>query len=253
MNFNKYINQITNKLPSKIYQLPLEGGKLEIEEEDIETYKSLFFISPNKGIGNGELALYWLFSPNSHTNHAGDNCDLILSGSNCEIKSYPQHFSKVVIGRWRNDHNSHYIINSLFSYYNINQQPYNFYSETNFNIENVKNSYKVLFDTNKMLSNHKHIPYIDQLYSHSLSILSLITGSNVEELSKNVISNLIITKLNKKPGDKGYIVNILPDSPLDIYIHKIDLSKLNNVSYEILKNNVDIAAAQIRINYTIFK
>lgn len=252
-NFSNIIEQFTDKKPSKTYNLPSASSALNIEEEDKETFKSLFNFSHNKGIGNGETSIYWLFSPNSQTNHGGHNADLIVHGNKCEIKSYPDHFAKVPLGKWKSDRKSRYTVNSLFAYSNIISTPSEFLSETTFNIEHLKNSYDVLLNTSKTLQSHQDIPYIDKIYNRSLEILSYVTGSSSDELAKNLVVQILETKFIKKPGDLGYVINLIPTDPMNIYIHNLDLKKLHSLSYDDLKDNFDVQSNEIRVNYKIFE
>lgn len=252
-NFGSIITNFTDKNPSKTYNLPTSSSVLNIEEEDEETFKGFFNFSHNKGIGNGELSMYWLFSPNSQTNHGGHNADLIIHGHKCEVKSYPDHFAKVPLGKWKSDRKSRYTVNSLFAYSNIISNPSEFSSETTFNIEHIKQSYEILLDTSKTLSSHQDIPYIDKIYNRSLEILSHVTGSSSDELAKNLVVQILETKFTKKPGDLGYVINLIPTDPLNIYIHNLDLKKLHNLSYDDLKDNFDVLSNEIRVNYKIFE
>ena len=65
---------ITNKLSkdeikvSKKYILPTNSGSFEIARKDQASFLKLFSEIPNKGAGNGEVGLYWLFNYQRGTN-----------------------------------------------------------------------------------------------------------------------------------------------------------------------------------------
>ncbi len=251
-SFDDYIKQTTNDSPSTVYTFPTASGPLTILNSDIETFKQLYQIHPSKAIGFGEVSLKWLFSPNSTTNHGGSNADLIIQENKCEVKSYNNHFNKMPLGRFKEDKESRFILNNIFSFYNVTQDNKKFISETNFNIEDLKNSYEVLLNTSKSVFYNREIPYLSKIYDKSLEILAAVTGSSTEELSKNLMVKIISTKLHKKPGHDGYVINLIPTNPCDIYVYKIDLDKLQHLSYDDLKDNIGVASGTIELNYKIF-
>ena len=85
---------ITNKLSkdeikvSKKYILPTNSGSFEIARKDQASFLKLFSEIPNKGAGNGEVGLYWLFNYQRGTNsgrckenRGRDNPDLLIAVS----------------------------------------------------------------------------------------------------------------------------------------------------------------------------
>lgn len=250
-SFEHYIQTVTQNQPSRAYNLPTSSGYLNIAEGDEETFKSLYNVHPSKGIGHSEVAIHWLFASSSFTNHGRDNADLIISGSLCEIKSYPNHFVKMPLGKFKDDRCSRYILNNLFSFYNLSQSS-SFYSETSFNIDTISASYDAVLNSSRLIFYDKEHYHGDILYNKALELLSLVTGSNVEELSKNLLIQIIETKLNKKPGHEGYIINVTPKDPTNIYTYKIDTTKLQYLSYEELRDNVNISSGELYLNFKIF-
>lgn len=235
------------------YQFPLDGGKLIINDDDKETFINLFKVAPNKSIGNGELSIYWLFNNNKVIeNRGGNKADLIINNVECEIKSYPFNKPKITLGKWSEDNESRYLINNIFSCYNI-MVTSSFKSEIKFNIDDIKNSYDLIMDVFIKSFYEKENLIIGKIYDKCLDVLSKVSGSNSEELSKNLIIQIVETKINKKPGNKGYVINLSPNDPTDINIYKIDINKLKNLTYQELKDNIYIGSGEIKVNYKIFQ
>jgi hypothetical protein len=238
--------------PKYIYSFPNNGGNIYINEEDKESYLNLFYKSPNKGVGNGEIALYWLFSTGENKpleNRKSDNADLIINGNNCEIKSYDSHNEKITLGKFKNDKETRFVINMLFSFYNLytNSTHFNFKSEIKFNYDDILDCYKLL------LENKKDIITLDQHVNLIQSYQTLIYNNlTPEDYTYNILKQLIINKFQKKPGDKGYVINCLIKNPMDVYAHKVDFENITK-KYDVFSKNVKIESGEIKVSYRIFE
>lgn len=250
MIFDEYIKEVTTTTPSVIYSFPTSSGYFQLQENDKKTFKKLFYLAPNKGIGNGELSLYWLFSNGNviDKNPGTRTADLSINGYQCEIKSYPEHDKKITLGRWTADTKSRYILNTLFMFHNIDCNESNFVSEINFYAGAIKSGYEKLHWIRDEGWNQNY-PITQQLYTKSVEILSYITGSSVDDLSKNLMVQILETKLSHKPGHNGYVINILPSDPTNIFVHKIDFKKLENLDFNSINQNMSINSGQIQVNY----
>lgn len=239
-SFDYYLSQIDVNQPTKIYTFPTSSGKFEItNKKDQQSFLTVYNTAMlHRGIGNGELAIKWLFS-NAKENHGGHKSDFIINGSEVEVKSYPSHTAKMTLGKFKSDVNTRYVLNSIFSLYNVIQYYPEFYSETQFNIETVKNSFDLLIEAKSKTDKHNDI----MLY---------ITGSTSKEMAVNTMQNLFRTKLEQKPGHGNYIVNITPKNPLNIHIFKIDITKLNKLNYSEWLKNADVQSSELKLNFSIF-
>lgn len=235
MNFNYYISQSLISNPFHGYSLPTSSCKFEIKEEDKENFLKLYHTPiEHHGIGSGELAMYWLFN-NTLEDHK--KSDLIYNGKSIEIKSYPNHNAKTTLGKFKSDDHHRYIINSLFSYYNQTQLYPNYFSEVLFTIDNITGSFDKIQDIKDVKINE---------------LKTYLTGSTIIHNSINLIRNLTTTKLNVKPGHDNYVFNIKPKSPLDIWCWKIDLHKLDNLTYEQWRDIFEVSSSEIKIRFNIF-
>lgn len=255
MIFDEYIKEVTTTTPSVIYSFPTSSGYFQLQESDKETFNKLFSLAPDKGIGNGELSLYWLFSNGNiiDKNPGTRTADLSINGYQCEIKSYPKHDQKIVLGKWKIDTKSRYILNTLFMFHNMSCDESNFASEINFSTQTIKSGYEKLHFAYEEGWNESY-PLTKQLYNKSVEIMSFVTGSSVEEISKNIMVQILETKLSHKPGNNGYVVNILPTDPTNILFHKIDFKKLESLNFNDVNENMMISSGEIRVNYfNLFK
>lgn len=245
MDFNYYISQSGVSNPSIIYSLPTSSCKFEIQKEDEESFTTLYNTPIlDKGIGNGELCFRWLFQNNTDSQYS----DLMFGDKHVEIKSYPNHNTKIPLGKYKENVHSRYLINSLFSYYNQTQLYPNYFSEVSFNIEHIKQSYETLLNIKQN--------QLDNLLPDSLlkvdELINLSTGSFSPELAINLIKQLTSTKLNVKPGESNFIVNIKPKNPLDIWVYKVELDKIQDLTFEQWKDIFEVQSSEIRLKFNIF-
>jgi len=239
-SFDYYLSQIDVSAPTKIYTFPTASGKFEINnKKDQANFLTVYNTAMlHRGIGNGELAIKWLFQ-NAKENHGGHKSDFIINGSEVEVKSYPSHTAKMTLGKFKSDTNSRYLINSIFSLYNIINYYPEFYSETCFNVETVRNSFDLLISAKSKTKKHEEV----MLY---------VTGSTSKEMAINTMNNLFRTKLEQKPGHNNYIVNVTPKDPLNIYVFKVDIGKLNKMTYSDWIKYTDIQSSELRLNMSLF-
>lgn len=238
-SFDYYLEQIIKDKPSKTYTFPTSSGKFTItNKKDQENFINIYNTPvQHKGIGNGELAIRWLF--NAKENHGGHKSDFIINDSEVEVKSYPSHTSKMTLGKFKSDVTQRYVLNSIFSLYNYQEKFPEFNSEVQFNIDIVKGSYDLY---NKNLS--KNDKYKE--------LLNFITGSKSSEMAINTMQNLFRNKLELKPGHGNYVVNIIPKDPLSIHVFKIDIKRINKLTYDEWFKNTDIQSSELRLNFSIF-
>lgn len=268
-NFDDIIKEHLNEDTIKVkgtYSVPSKGGKLIIDNRDKVNFKILFDKSPNKGVGNGEVSLYWLFNygkkkGRAQENRFGDAADLIIDKKNCEVKSYPNHDS-MTLGKFKSDYESQEIITYLFAFSNLfvvfggsSKGSKSFKSLLQFNIKDIKESldlyntmYK-LFKEHKELEKYKIFKDIKSSMSNlktTLKKISTTNFNNTEKLAGDIIANFVINKFSNKPGANGYMVNCKIKDPTDIHFHFISFSNFNK-NYEILKKSFSVNSGEISI------
>ena len=142
---------------SKKYKIPTGGGILKIDKKDQEIFKKLFRENAgSKGVGNGEVSLYWVFNyykgvnqKRCKENRGDDAADLVIDNIPCEVKSYPRHTGKVGLGKFKNAYEFRELlsiifgINSLFQALGQSKKgATSFNSEIQFGHENLVESFK---------------------------------------------------------------------------------------------------------------
>jgi len=108
----------------------------------------------------------------------------------------------------------------------------------------------VLFTIDNITGSFDKIHSIEDTKINELK--TYLTGSTIIDNSINLIKNLTITKLNVKPGDNNYVFNIKPKDPLDIWCWKIDLSKLENLTYEQWRDIFEVSSCELKLKFNIF-
>jgi len=253
MTFENIISSSLGPTPSPkhIYTFPIDGGKIHVSDEDKAAYHELFFKSPNKGVGNGEIAMYWLFSTGHNKpqeNRNGSNADLIINDLNCEIKSYNSHHQKITLGKFKDSKEERLLINKLFSFYNlyhaINHKT--FKSEIHFNYNDLVDCYKTIYDNRDYILLDTQHPELIKTFQ------DVYNTKSPEENAYDTFKQLIISKFMKKPGDQGYVINCLTKNPLDIHAHKVDFNSITP-NYDVFSKNVLVASGEIKVSYKIFE
>jgi hypothetical protein len=252
------------------YKIQKNSFKLEIDESDIEQYLKLFYKSPNKGVGNGEVSIYWLFNyskeKRAYENRGGSNADLTIDGYNCEVKSYPSHNMKIVLGKFKEDVFTRNIINTLFGLSNLCSEyvPGNStLSEIQFSYDDVFNSFLTLgyfkdfFISNKnLIAEHRPLTMIKNgivdLYKQLMIIDKDIGKKSIEDVAAVLMLHLVKTKFDKKPGSGGFMINCLKTNPLDVEFNYVNLENIYNIQTDKVKNNVNVGSGEIKVNYNLF-
>lgn len=236
---------------------------LTILPEDLETFKELYEIIPAQNIGNGELAIYWLFNyndPNNPTSNAKkqkglESADLEINDVKIEIKSYKTLNSKITLGKYKKDIATRNLINNIFGISNLYlSSDKNAASEVRFNAENLESSIKQLIILKNILISKQELFKESDIFNLLLNkINEIIPSEDEKEITKNILISLVINKLTKKPGLGQYILNITPET-LNIECIYIPLNSeeiLRNKPYEELVKSINVSSSEIHFNCTI--
>lgn len=257
----------------------VEFGKLTIGAADQKIFKELYNVTPTQTIGNGEIALYWLFSPNADENHGGSAADLMLNGVPVEVKSYPSHNTKIKLGKFASDTETKSTITKIFGVANAlgieklvgrgkSQKTQDYVTEIGFTTEDIYQSYlkvvEIRLGLNALPAEYKPEGSIFNLLEKQIESV-VPTGmpgtaqDQAENLTKALVINFITTKLGKKPGeDGGFVCNISSKNPLDIMMFKIPDAaalavKMKNKTLAQLNDLVSIVSGEILLNYNLIQ
>ena len=211
--------------PSRVYTV---GKPVNLSGEDEQIFFKLYPISPpksdkgidsagSKGSGNGEIAMYWLLSK-GHTvedSRGRDNPDLIVDGKGLEVKAYES--TTVTLGRYGSDRDSLAILGVIFGISNLVgtfKGDKRTVSPQTFNTEELEEAFKRMsdFSDSKLREIRKEYPIIESIFVNIDKVLEAL-GLDKEKLNPRhatafTLKQLLKTKLAKKPGIGGYIVNV---------------------------------------------
>ncbi len=275
---------ITSKLSkdelkvSKKYTLPTNSGKFEVARKDQASFLKLFSEIPNKGAGNGEVGLYWLFNYQRGTNsgrckenRGRDNPDLLIDNINVEVKSYPRHTGKIGLGKTKQDYVNREILSSLFGFNNMfiafgtgTAKNKSFFSEIGYNINDIRDSISKFNEVRELLEKNPDLTKNFKLFKEiqkSMKGLETAIGkisakkldlSKVEETAAEIAANVVISKTGRKPGDGGYVVNFLRSKPLDIMFHKIAFENFTR-DFKDLQKYFGVSSGELAIDYRLFE
>lgn len=211
--------------PSQVYEI---GKDVNLSGEDEKIFSKLYPISPpksgkdidsagSKGSGNGEIAMYWLLSK-GHTvedTRGSDNPDLLVDGSiGLEVKAYET--TKMTLGRYGSDKDNIAILGVVFG---VSTLVSTFQG-------GKRTAGTMTFNTTELLEAFKHMSDFDQSDLRNIadqySVIKNIYN-NIDTVKKalhiegeitpkhgtaEMLRRLLTSKLSKKPGIGGYLVNV---------------------------------------------
>ena len=227
---------------------------VQVKESDMDIFKKLYEVAPpkkgeeegqTKGVGNGEIALYWLYNYSNSKievteGRDGDDPDLFFNGVGVEVKAYKSHTSKIGLGRFGTDKENLRLLGLIFGLNALVRvlgegEKVKTINPTNFagtdlppDLENVIKLKNI--DLGSLAQTYPLFATIKQ--NIDLVTKSLGDFSNAEEGATNMAYKLLNAKLGRKPKDKGYLANVKPSG--DIKFFYIDLEKVKS-NEDILK------------------
>ena len=213
--------------PSRVYIVG-EPKNENLTGEDEKIFSELYPISPpksqkdidsagSKGSGNGEIAMYWLLS-RGHTvedSRGSDNPDLIIDGkTGLEVKAYET--TGMTLGRYGSDKDNIAILGVVFGVSTLVgtfQGAKRTAGTMTFNTDELLEAFKRLsdFDQSDLRKIASQYALIKNIYDNidavkkALNIEGEITPKHG---TAEMLRRLITTKLKKKPGIGGYLVNV---------------------------------------------
>lgn len=260
-------------LSKNTYRFNGRGGKSFYNnvkgEEDKKIWTALWDEAPpaaktgtaSKGVGAGELSLYWLYNySNSNINvtegREGGGADLFFDGVGVEVKAEGSHTAKIGLGRFSEFKEEVSLLTILFGLNALTKV-----------LSSQDLEGKILNPTNfrgvelpqafESFSKFSNLPNLEEL-ANQFSIFKSIYDnvSKVKQYVGNVsdptaaagimLSKLLSKKLYIKPGFGGYLVNLKKEGSMAFF--QIDEKMLEN--HENVLNHTIIQQSKIGLNYS---
>ena len=249
----------TIPIPKGNYKIEDGSFDLTFNSEDKEIFELLWPENDNSAIiGKGEIALYWLFNFQKGPSKAIDTRkegsgapDLRIDGHNVEVKSFKSHNMITKLGRWGDFKEERRIVQNIFGIHALakafkdgdvanpiteltfKKAELETASESLFTFLNLKGLEQLeeIFGKDSifanMISNAESVfPEMKiSLDTSNVSVTELNKSSKPEELAVQVLQMLAAKKYGLKPGNEGYIANIIPGKA-DIHFHHIDIEAI---------------------------
>lgn len=256
-SFDKIISE--KNLPKPNGNYDLSKSFRVTDSQDLKIYQTLYTITPEtqggraqtKGSGNGETSLYWLFSKNHKVQdgRGEDNPDLFVDGKGVEVKAYTAETKKeglkspntIKVGKFIKDTENREILSTIFGvtalFKNILGDDFTKTPTVdNWNSSYLIESFKLflaLYNSDlKTIDNS----FIRELYTKLESAVKSLQGfgdiSTPEDSAATLIKKVILTKLQRKPGDGNFIANTLQNGQVDIYL--VDFNKIRSIDNNLI-------------------
>jgi len=244
------------------YKLDSNTFEFSVSSQDKSTFDKLFNVAPpkrgedegeTKGVGNGEVALYWLYNYSDSNikvtvGRSGDDPDLFFNGNvGVEVKAYSRHTGKIGLGRFGADRENINLLSVAFGIKALSEvlgskKEGPAINPTNFKGSDLTAAFEQVIELEK-------IPDLDRLATQynvfdtikkNIDILNkaLNSPTDAKEAALSMAYKMVESKIGRKPGQGGYLANVLKNGSIKFF--KIDLNKLET-NEELLDN---IAAKQ---------
>jgi hypothetical protein len=219
----------------------------QVSPDDKAIFDKLYNVAPpkkgeeegeTKGVGNGEVALYWLYQHSgveTQIGRSGDDPDLFIAGKGVEVKAYKSHTGKIGLGRFGADKENLQLLSVIFGIKALSEALGAKKETTTINPTNFKGT--DLMPAFEQIIELEKIPDLEGLaaqYSifanikQNIDILNqnLSSPKNALEGAQAMAYKMIESKLSRKPGNGGYLVNVLKNGSIKFF--KIDLEKVKS-------------------------
>jgi len=251
----------TDPIPQVTQNYILDAGPINLDPEDANIVRILWPENLNSSIiGKGEVSIYWLYQyqnpPKKTIDLRGDdNPDLNIAGSNVEVKSYKSHKERISLGRFGKFKESIRMISILFGIQtltNLFTEDRKVYSLNSFNSKDLIASFDSLQSLDSIQGKQElmvQFPIFKTMYDQITELksqLNLQDGYTAIEGAAAIMRRLLFEKFKIKPGNNGYIINLTPKDPSNIYAFEVDLESIDD---ETMLANVTINGASIEVNY----
>ena len=236
------------------YPFPGSGGatfNIQVKGDDLKYWKDFWELTPpkegkteggTKGVGNGEISLYWLYQHSESgidvkDTRGADNPDLTFDGLGVEVKAYPKHSGKHGLGRFGQDTEQLKMLGVIFGINALSKQfegvpegggraPKDINPLT-WDGKNLKAAMEeVIKFTDIDLDQLSEIYEIFKDIKNNLNFLDSRLGSysTAEEGARKMALEFIRPKIERKPGPGGFLANVLING--DCRFWQIDYQKV---------------------------
>jgi len=246
----------------------LKGGTFmeQVSPGDMNEFNKLYNTAPpkvgeeegeTKGVGNGEVALYWLYKYSGSdvkVGRAGDDPDLFINGKGVEVKAYKSHTGKIGLGRFGTDKDNLQLLSIIFGIKSLSEALGSMEKGPAVNPTNFKGT--DLIPAFEQVLELERIPDLDRLasqYNVFATIKENIDALNntlnnpteAKEGATAMAAKMIESKLSRKPGNENYLANVLKNGSIKFFY--IDFEK-----FETNENLLDNFAAKQSAIYLDF-
>ena len=257
------------------YPFPGSGGAtfdIKVKSDDMKYWIDFWELTPpkegkkeggTKGVGNGEISLYWLYNhSNSNINvndtRGSDNPDLRFNNVGVEVKAYDSHKGKHGLGRFGQDVEQLKMLGVIFG---INALAKQFQPKPEGKKRAPKDVNPLTWDGNNLTSAMDEVIQfktidIDQLadiydifsqIKQNLDFLDERLGDykSASEGARKMALEFIKPKVARKPGDGGFLTNVLING--DCRFWQIDYDKVLNNKDAL--NHIKASQGSMQVNF----
>ena len=257
------------------YPFPGSGGAtfdIQVKSDDLKYWKDFWELTPpkegeteggTKGVGNGEISLYWLYQYSNSSvdvkdTRGADNPDLKFDGLGVEVKAYPKHTGKQGLGRFGQDTEQLKMLGVIFGINALSKQfqptpegkkraPKDVNPLT-WDGGNLKDAMEevIQFTDIDLVQLAEIYPIFKEILSN-LNFLSERLGkySTAEEGALKMALEFVKPKIARKPGDGGFLVNVLSNG--DCRFWQIDYSRI--LANKNALNHIKASQGSMAINF----
>lgn len=242
---------------------------VQVKSDDLEIWKKLWGVKPPKsgkeigsagslGVGNGEISLYWLYNySNSGVNvdmgRENDDPDLRFNNIGVEVKAYDKHTGLLGLGRYGADKENLQLLSMIFGVNTLVKVLGTEETPKTINPTNFKGTDLIDAMDNVIKLKNVDLDGLSKEYSlfstikKNIDFLSdkLDGFSTAEEGAINMAHKLVSAKLERKPGNGGFLASIKEDG--DIRFFAIDLDKLK--SNDEFLSNIQSKQSALGLNF----
>ena len=261
--------------PKHKYPFSPSGGtfSIQVKGDDLKYWQDFWTLTPpkagaevgttSKGSGDGEISLYWLYQHSdsgveARGTQGADNPDLEFDGLGVEVKAFDKHNGKQGLGRFGQDREQLKMLGVIFG---INALSKQFEGKPEGGGKGKKDVNPLTWDGGNLKDAMEEVLQfqnvdLDQLAEiypifnkivENLKFLNEKLGSytTAEEGARAMALEFIKPKIARKPGDGGFLVNVLKSG--DCRFWKIEYSKV--VDNEKALQHIGASQAMMKVNF----
>ena len=261
--------------PKHKYPFSPSGGtfSIQVKGDDLKYWQDFWTLTPpkagakigttSKGSGDGEISLYWLYQHSdsgveARGTQGSDNPDLEFDGLGVEVKAFPGHSGKQGLGRFGQDVEQLKMLGVIFGINALSTQFKGIPTDgkradkdvnpLTWDGKNLKDAMEEVIRFQSVdLTQLSDIYPIFQQIQENLDFLNEKLGSytTAEEGARAMSLEFIKPKIARKPGDGGFLVNVLKTG--DCRFWKIEYDKI--VGNEDALKHIGASQAQMKVNF----